>query len=75
MNSTANLRSICTISKGQGWPELLQGPMQNDCVGPNLGRNKDNNYNSNKCGAFGSAGPTAAAYVECTSYGEEREGL
>ena len=26
-----------------------------DCVGPNLGRNKDNNYNCNKCGAFGSA--------------------
>ena len=46
--------------------------MQNDCVGPNLGRNKDNNYNSDKCGAFGSAGPTAPAYVECTLYGEER---
>ena len=46
--------------------------MQNDCVGPNLGRNKDNNYNSDKCGVFGSAGPTAPAYVECTLYGEER---
>ena len=46
--------------------------MQNDCVGPNLGRNKDNNYNSYKCGAFGSAGPTVPAYVECTLYGEER---
>ena len=46
--------------------------MQNDCVGPNLGKNKDNNYNSDKCGAFGSAGPSAPAYVECTLYGEER---
>ena len=46
--------------------------MQNDCVGPNLVRNKDNNYNSDKCGAFGSAGPTAPTYVECTLYGEER---
>ena len=40
-----------------------------DCVGPDLGRNKDNNYNCDKCGAFGRAGPT---YVECTLYGEER---
>ena len=31
--------------------------------------NKDNSY---KCGAFGSAGPTVPAYVECTLYGEER---
>ena len=46
--------------------------MQNDCVGPNLGRNKDNNYNNDKYGAFGSAGPTTSAYVECTFYGEER---
>ena len=46
--------------------------MQNDCVGPNLGRNKDNNYNSDKCGAFGSAGPTVPAYVKCTLYGEGR---
>ena len=46
--------------------------MQNDCVGPNLGRNKDNNYNRDKCGAFGSAGPTVPVYVECTLYGEER---
>ena len=41
-------------------------------MGPNLGRNKDNNYNCDKCGAFRSAGPTATAYVECTLYGEER---
>ena len=41
--------------------------MQNDCVGPNLGRNKDNNYNSDKCGAFGSA-------VICNCmYGNEEE--
>ena len=46
--------------------------MRNDCVGPNLGRNKDNNYNCGKCGAFGGAGPTVSAYVECTLYGEER---
>ena len=26
--------------------------MQKDCVGPDLGRNKDNNYNCDKCGAF-----------------------
>ena len=36
---------------------------ETDCVGPNLGRNKDNNYSRDKHGAFGSAGPTAAAYV------------
>ena len=41
-------------------------------MGPNLGRNKDNNYNRDKCGAFRSAGPTAPAYVECILYGEER---
>ena len=46
--------------------------MQNDCVGPNLGRNKDNNYNSDKCGAFGSAGPTAPAYVNAL-YMEKKE--
>ena len=28
---------------------------ETDCVGSNMGRNKDNNYNSDKCGAFGSA--------------------
>ena len=43
-----------------------------DCMGPNLGRNKDNNYNCYKCGAFGSARHTAPAYIECTLYGEER---
>ena len=43
-----------------------------DCEGPDLVRNKDNNYNRDKCGAFGSAWPTAPAYVECTLYGEER---
>ena len=42
-------------------------------MGPNLGRNKDNSYNGDKCGAFGSARPTAPAYIECTLYGEERE--
>ena len=36
---------------------------------PNLGRNKDNNYNCDICEAFRSAGPT---YVKCTLYGEER---
>ena len=73
MNSTSNLlRSICTISKGQGRPSLLRGPMRNDCMGPNLGRNKDNNYYRGKCGVFGSAGTTASTYVECTLYGEER---
>ena len=41
-------------------------------MGPNLCRNKDNNYNCDKCGAFGSARPTAPAYIECTLYGEER---
>ena len=41
-------------------------------MGPNLGRNMDNNYNCDKCGAFGSAGPTASAYGECTLYREVR---
>ena len=37
--------------------------MLTDCVWPNLGGNKDNTYSRDKRGAFGSAGPTAAAYV------------
>ena len=34
-----------------------------DWVGPNLGRNKDNNYSHDKREAYGSAVPTAASYV------------
>ena len=30
---------------------------ETDCVGLNLGRNKDNNYSRDKRGAFGSTGP------------------
>ena len=36
---------------------------ETDCVGLNLGRNKCNKYSRDKRGAFGSAGPIAAAYV------------
>ena len=65
MNSTANLTSI-----GLNYCGAL---CETDCVGPNLGRNKDHNYNCDKCGAFRSAGPTVPAYVECTLYGDERK--
>ena len=56
--------SLARSSTRAGLALTIAGPMhETDCVGHSLDRNKDNNYSSDKCGAYGSAGPTVIAYV------------
>ena len=60
---------VCTRRAGLCYCGAL---CESDCVGPNLGRNKDNNYSRDKRGAFGSAGPTAHSSKMCANSFFER---
>ena len=63
-NYCFKLYSPFSVQSTQGRPYNYSGALcETDCVGPSLGRNKDNNYSRDKRGAYGSAGPTADAYV------------